>query len=529
MSTSGDKPGVALIAGLQHAAVYPHPVTTPIRVAETHISWVLLTGEYAYKIKKPVRLRFLDYSTLERRRTLCEDEVRLNRRFAPALYLGVSAIGGTPAAPVVDGAGQPIEYAVRMRQFRREDELPVLLATGGVGPEDLAALGTAVARFHAGAAIATADSPYGQPDTVHRVTLDNLFELRALPEAEAWQARLSRLAARLDAQQAMLRPLMLRRREDGWVRECHGDLHCGNVVRCADKLTPFDGIEFDPALRYIDVANDTAFLTMDLAERGHLGLRRAALQSWAESLGDWQGLRLLPYYEAYRALVRAKVDALRAGQLDEHSAAREAAVADCCRYLDWAQARLEPRRPPLIITCGLSGSGKTWLARRLAERLGALHLRSDVERKRLAGLAADAPSQSPLDAGIYTREFNDRTYARLGECAAAVLSSGEAVIVDAAFLRRGERRRFLDLAAAAGSMATIVHCHAPQAVLRERIAARTAARNDASEAGLEVLARQPGYWEPFETDEAAYVAAVDTSDPAAVAALLDHLATPAAG
>ena len=529
MSTAGDSPGRPLVAGLLRPAAYPHPVNTPIRVAETHISWVLLTGEYAYKVKKPVRLSFLDYSTLERRRALCEDEVRLNRRFAPALYLGVAAIGGTPEVPVVDGAGAPIEYAVRMRQFRPEDELPALLATGGAGPDDLAGLGAAVARFHAGAAIVTADSPYGQPDAVHRVTLDNLVELRTLPEAAAWHERLSDLAARLDALHATLRPLMRSRREAGWVRECHGDLHCGNVVRCEGRLTPFDGIEFDPALRHLDVVNDIAFLTMDLAERGHLGLRRAALQSWAESLGDWQGLRMLPYYEAYRALVRAKVDALRAQQLGADSTERAAAVADCRRYLDWAGARLEPRQPPLIITCGLSGSGKTWLARQIAASLGALHLRSDVERKRLAGLAADEPSRSPLDAGIYTREFNDRTYARLGDCAAAVLGSGEAVIVDAAFLRREERRRFLGLAAAAGSRATIVHCHAPQTVLRERIAARTAARDDASEAGLEVLARQPGYWEPFEPDEAGYVAAVDTSDPAAVAALLGRLAAPAAG
>ena len=529
MSTSGDTAGRALVAGLQRPAAYPHPVSTPVRVAETHISWVLLTGEYAYKVKKPVRLSFLDYSTLERRRALCEDEVRLNRRFAPALYLGVAAIGGTPEAPQVDGAGPPIEYAVRMRQFRPEDELPALLANGGAGPDDLAEFGAAVARFHAGAAVADAPSPYGQPDAVHRVTLDNLLELRTLPESGAWHEQLSRLAATLDALHATLWPLMLERREHGWVRECHGDLHCGNVVRCDGSLTPFDGIEFDPALRHIDVVNDIAFLTMDLAERGHGGLRRAALQAWVEELGDWPGVRLLPYYEAYRALVRAKVDALRAQQLDAGSAGRAAAVADCRRYLDWAQARLEPRHPPLIITCGLSGSGKTWLARQIAERLGALHLRSDVERKRLAGLAADEPSRSPLDAGIYTREFNHRTYARLGDCAAAVLAAGEPVIVDAAFLRRDERRRFLGLAVAAGSPATIVRCHAPQTVLRERIAARTAARDDASEAGLAVLARQPGYWEPFEADEVAHVAAVDTSDPAAVAALLDRLAALAAG
>jgi len=324
--------------------------------------------------------------------------------------------------------------------------------------------------------------------------------------------------------QTELGPLMLERRAQGRVRECHGDLHCGNVVRWAGALTPFDGIEFEPALRFIDVVNDIAFLTMDLAERGHAELRRAVLQAWVESLGDWDGLRLLPYYETYRALVRAKVAALRALQLDASSPARAQAVADCERYLDWATARVQPRRPALLITCGLSGSGKTWLARQLGTHVGALHLRSDVERKRLAGLAAHEDSRSPPDAGIYTREFNDRTYTRLHECAAAVLAAGEAVIVDAAFLRRDERRRFLDLARKRDSPFAIVHCRAPGTVLRDRVAARSNARSDASEAGLDVLARQPGYWEPFDSHEQLRVVAVDTSSPSASALALEQLA-----
>jgi aminoglycoside phosphotransferase family enzyme/predicted kinase len=516
-------PHPQLIAGLLRPEAYPHAVREPVRLAETHISWVLLTGEYAYKIKKPLRLSFLDYSTLERRQALCEEEVRLNRRHAPGLYLGVSAITGSAAAPRVDGAGPVLEHAVRMRQFDASDELAALLAAGSVTDADMTALGEDIAGFHDVADPAPMEGTFGDPDRVHRVTLDNFAELRRLPEAAPWLARLDALESRLTLLLERDRSLMIARRGEGRVRECHGDLHCGNVVRWQGRLTPFDGIEFEPGLRYIDVVNDVAFLTMDLAERGHAALRRAVLQAWREALGDCDGLPLLPYYEAYRALVRAKVAALRALQEDPGSPARAGTVATCERYLDWAIARVRERRPSLLLTCGLSGSGKTWLARQLGPRLGALHLRSDVERKRLAGLAPHEDSRSAPDAGIYTREFNDRTYARLHECAAACLAAGEHVIVDAAFLRRHERQRFLTLAEENDSPAAIVHCRAPESVLRQRVAARSAARTDASEAGLDVLLRQPGYWEPFDASEQPSVIEVDTSAPPAVAAALARL------
>ena len=515
----------ALIAALQRPDAYPHAVSESIRVAETHISWVVLTGEFAYKIKKPIKLSFLDYSTLERRHLLCEEELRLNRRLAPGLYLGVSVIGGTPVRPRIDDGSTPFEYAVRMRQFSPADELSALLAARSVTPDDVAALGAGIARFHTAAASVPAGSAHGRAETVHRVTMDNFTELRSLPECAEWASQLSALESRIAALHRKLRPLMDERREIGQVRECHGDLHCGNVVRWAGALTPFDGIEFEPGLRFIDVINDIAFLTMDLAERGHVDLRRAVLQAWTDTSGDWAGLPLLPYYEAYRALVRAKVDALRALQLESGSPARTAAVADCRRYLDWGTARVTGRRPVLLITCGLSGSGKTWLARRLAVSLDALHLRSDVERKRLAGLAAHEDSRSPPDAGIYTVEFNERTYRRLHHCAAASLAAGEPTIVDAAFLRSHERQSFLKLALERDVPFAIVHCHAPDTVLRDRVSARAASGGDASEAGLDVLARQPSYWEALGGDELPHVVTVDTSDASAVATATAALAT----
>jgi aminoglycoside phosphotransferase family enzyme/predicted kinase len=523
--TSGAFPAPAsdLVPALLRAEAYPHPVTEPIRLVETHISWVLLTGELAYKLKKPIRLSFLDYSTLERRHELCEEEVRLNRRHAPDLYLGVSTIGGSVSAPRVDGGEPALEYAVRMRQFAAQDELVALLDSGAVTARDLEALGASVARLHLGAAPAAPGTTYGSPEVVQRVTFDNFAELRRLPEAAAWRDALQSLEERLSSLHAARSALLRERREEGWVRECHGDLHCGNVVRWQERLTPFDGIEFDPGLRFIDVVNDIAFLVMDLAERGRDDLRLAALQAWLETLGDFAGLPLLQYYETYRALVRAKVAALRALQVAVDAPSRAKAIAECSRYLAWADGRIRERAPVLVITCGLSGSGKTWLARQLREPLRALHVRSDVERKRLAGLAPEADSRSPPDAGIYTRDYTTRTYDRLHECAAAALLGGESIIVDAAFLRRDERLRFLALAESIHARAALVHCHAPPDTLRERVIARSATRSDASEAGLDVLQRQPSWWEDFDDCERTRLIEVDTTEASPAATVLERL------
>lgn len=512
-----------LVTGLLKPEAYPHEVTLPIRIAETHISWVLLTGAYAYKIKKPLRLSFLDYSTLAQRRACCESEVTLNRRYAPELYLGVSAIGGTPEQPRVDAGGPALEYAVRMAQFDPAEELHLLLAEARVTRDEITALGEYVARFHATAGRADPEGAYGIPEDVHRVTLDNFADLQRLPGSTGRQRVLAALESRLNDSFGRCHGLVAARRAQGWVRECHGDLHCRNVVRWRDRLTPFDGIEFDPALRFVDVASDLAFLTMDLATHGRTDLRHAALQAWVESLGDFAGLPLLPYFEAYRALVRAKVSALRSLQAGSRTADRESALDSVATYLEIAAKCLRRPAPRLILTCGYSGSGKSWLARELAVRLEALHLRSDVERKRLAGLRPLADSRSPPDSGIYTLEFNERTYARLADCARSALLAAESVIVDAAFLRRGERTNLVHVAMELGVPAAILHCTAPEQVLRERVERRAREGGDPSEAGLAVLARQPGYWEAFDETEWPQVISVDTTSAGAVDSTLARL------
>jgi len=480
-----------LVERLLTAAAYPHPVAEPIRLVETHISRVFLTGQFAYKLKKSVRLSFLDYSTLEQRRACCNEELRLNRRHAPGLYLGVSPVAGPAAAAQVDGSGAAVEYAVKMRQFDRTEELDVLVDRGRVDVGQLASLGARIAGFHGLATPVDPASPFGRPDTAQRAALANFVELRRLPEATARQHALQVIEDWVGAEHGRTRELLQSRRDAGRVRECHGDLHCGNVVRWRGELTPFDGIEFDPALRFIDISSDLAFLAMDLSVRGRDDLRCALLQAWAESLGDFQALRLLPRFETYRALVRAKVAALRALQHPSGSSAREQDCETSLRYLDWTSARLRRARPSLLFTCGYSGSGKTWLSRALAAEYRALHLRSDVERKRLAGLGPLTDSRSPPDGGIYTPEFTERTYERLHDSAEDVLCGRESVIVDAAFLKREERERLLGLAERLGVRAAILHCVAPEEVLRKRVSDRSLAGADASEAGVATLLRQP--------------------------------------
>ncbi|HWJ07066.1 MAG TPA: AAA family ATPase [Steroidobacteraceae bacterium] len=501
-----------------------HHVHTPIRLIETHVSWVFLTGRYAYKIKKPVRLSFLDYSTIARRAALCHEELRLNRRYAPELYVDVVPIGGTPSAPRVGAHEDVFEHALRMLQFDPSLELGELLQHGVVDTGEFVKFGAELATMHASAERAPPGAEHGHPERTHRVTLANFDELgrvfadgaRRDGTPSSGERAHAQLLARLDAThshvEAMfrdVRPLMERRWRAGNVRECHGDLHCGNVVRWQGRLVAFDGLEFDPALRFIDVASDLAFLTMDLSVHGRTDLRTALLDAWTTTGGDYEAVELLPYYEPYRALVRAKVAALRG----EHAAsAADAARHDAQRYLDQATTASTRATPALVVMIGLSGSGKTWLARRLAVAGDALHLRSDVERKRLAGLGPLDDSRSPADGGLYTSEFGERTYARLRECVRSCLRGRQNVIVDAANLRRHERAAFAALAREQQARVRFVHCVAPLTTLKERIATRRAGANDASEATVELLDRQPGYWEPLTPEETAHTFVVDTTD-----------------
>ncbi len=468
------------------------------KVEETHISWVLLTGRDAYKIKKAVDLGFLDFSTLKARHFYCSEELRLNRRLAPGLYHGVLAIGGSPEQPVL--GGEPaIEYAVHMRRFAQFSMMNRMLARGRVTLAHIDKLASVIANFHTALPPAAADSPFCATAAIQTAALQNFAQLPQLLSAPNDLAMLEAVRHASALEFAACEPLFRQRAAAGCVRECHGDLHLGNIVLLDDMPTPFDGIEFSAALRWIDVISEISFPVMDLLQRGRPQLAWRLLNAYLENTGDYPGCGVLRFYLAYRAMVRAKIAAIRASQ--RGAAKTKPELKNCRSYLALALDCMTHRRPALIITHGLPGCGKSTFAQIALERLGAIRIRSDVERKRLFGLAALADSNSQIDAGIYSEDATRRTYARLHELARGLIDAGFSVIVDAAFLRHAERESFRALAQEMAVPFVIASLQTDAAVLAERLAQRSSRGNDASEAGISVMQKLQVVHEPLRDEE----------------------------
>ena len=509
----------SFIAALREPGRYPHPVDA-VELVETHISWVLLAGEYAYKLKKPLRLPFLDFSTLQARRYYCEEELRINRRTAPELYLDVVPVLQTAGGASFAGTGATLDYAVRMRRFPADALADRMARAGTLGPAQIDAIAQALVCFHA-ALPAAVPEDFGGAARVSAPALGNFEQLAAMPAAAASRAQLARLHAWTAQECGRLAPLFDERRAAGFVRECHGDLHLGNIAFIGGRAVPFDGIEFDPALRWIDVMSEVAFLVMDLHAHGLPALAWRLLDACLEASGDYEGLAVFRFYLVYRAMVRAKVALLR-----EDAAAFRAHVA-------LAASLAEPGRAALLVMHGLSGSGKTTVSQALLERIGAVRLRSDVERKRLHGLPASARSASAPGAGLYDAAADARTYQRLAGLAAAAIRAAFPAIADAAFLRRDERHRFRALAAGLGAPFLIVSCEAADEILRRRIIARAARTDDPSEADATVLGLQMRSQHPLASAEAAESVCVNTESDAGVRrgveAVAERLAPAACG
>ena len=498
-------------------AAFNHSVSS-VELIETHISWLILTDNYVYKLKKPIVLDFLDFGDLERRKFYCDEEIRLNRPWAPDIYLDVVPVSLDNGQARFAGKGTPIDYAVRMRRFDQEMRLDAQLENGKLIAADIQELARNIAARHQGAEAVEKKHRDRFVAQTKEFIWDNFIALESFID----EVQLESLRKWTEAELKNLDKVLWQRFDTGFVRDCHGDLHLANLVRLPDGITTFDCIEFNADLRRIDVVCDIAFLIMDLVERKRHDLAAHFLNRYLECTGDYDGVNLLSLYFVYRCLVRAKVAVILSQQREtDGEAAAELEVAH--RYCDMAQRQIAQRIPLLVVMSGLSGSGKTWVAEQLMVAMPAVRVRSDIERKRMLGLGEFEDSTSAIGQGIYTEQVNRDVYTRLFSLAGKILKSGHNVILDAAFLSAADRAEALHIAKISGYPAAILEVRAPHEVMRERIQLRASRAQDASEAGLDVLDHQLDTAEPLTDQEKELAITIDNTGEFDAAAIVSQL------
>lgn len=510
----------ALIAALQNPALFAHPVKE-FQVIETHISWVLLTGEYAYKIKKPMNFGFLDFTELSGRAHFCAEELRLNQRLTDDLYLEVLPITGSVEAPQLGGDGAPIEYALKMRQFPQNQMLSTLQANGELTAAHIDQMARQIAQFHLAAPKVAVEHPLGTPDSVMAPVEQNFEQIRPFLSDKADLVQLDALQAWARSSFDRLHGLFETRKAEGFIRECHGDIHLGNATLIDGKVVIFDCIEFNEPFRLTDVYADTAFLAMDLEDRGLKSLARRFISQYLEITGDYAGLELLNFYKAYRALVRAKV-ALFSMPADADGVQRATTLRQYRNYANLAESYSAIPSRLLAITHGVSAVGKSHVAMRMVEALGAIRLRSDVERKRLFGEQAEQAA-GQLQQGIYADDASQKTYQHLHQLAGTILRAGFPVVIDATYLKQAQRQAAADVASETGVPFLILDCNAPDAVIASWLAQRQADQNDPSDATLEVVAAQQANRDPLTGEELLKAKRVETNESGSLDELVKQI------
>lgn len=497
-----------LIQQMLQPGFYPHPVKEPIQLDQTHISYVLLTGDYVYKLKKPVNFGFLDFSTLDKRQHFCAEELRLNQRGAPELYLEVLPITQDEEENqfYLGGTGQVVEYTLKMRQFPQEALFIKLFEQGQLGETRMEELGRVVAQYHAKAPTNDYIRTFGQVHQVREAIDENYRQTEKYIGGPQTQAQFEETKQYTDGFFAQRLQAFASRIENNWIRECHGDLHLKNICCWQDKILLFDCIEFNEQFRFVDVMYDVAFTVMDLEARQRKDLGNAFLNTYVEQTGDWEGLQVLPLYLSRQAYVRAKVNSLLLDDPGVDAAAKEEARTTAAQYYHLAWQYTKPKQGQLILMSGLSGSGKSTIARQLARQLGAIHIRSDAVRKHLGGIGLTERGGDDL----YTPAMSQKTYGRLLELGIMLATEGFSVILDAKYDRQQLR---MDAKARAQSHQLplqILHCTAPLEVLRDRLTSRT---GDIADATADLLAGQQAAAEPFTEEEQPYVKTLDTTQP----------------
>jgi aminoglycoside phosphotransferase family enzyme/predicted kinase len=483
-----------LIRACSDPAAYPYPVGE-VEVHQTHISVVFLAAACAYKFKKPLRLDFLDYSTLDKRRHFCGEEVRLNRRLAPEVYLGVVPLARTRDGLRLEGQGEAVEWAVKMRRLPECARLDEQLRCGGADAAWVERVACRIAAFHRQAEAAPAVSACGRFAVVAQNARENLTQVGAALSRRVWE----RLRTRTEEGLASLRPLMEDRAARGVPRDTHGDLRLDHVYLFPGRPPPHDlavvdCIEFSERFRFADPVADVAFLAMDLVFHGRRALAGSFADAYFHASGDRDGRALLPFYTAYRAAVRGKVEGIEAAEKEVPPAEREAALARARAHWLLALGELEApaHRPCLVLVGGLPGAGKSTLAEGLARHADCDVVRSDAVRKELAGPSAQDGAHSPFGEGIYTPEWNERTYAACLRRVGELLFEGKRVLVDASFREERCRRAFLEAATGWGVPGVFLLCRAEPDVVKGRLDARRGGVSDADWAVYREAARR---WE----------------------------------
>lgn len=511
------------ITSMLNASVYDHPAEN-INLIETHISWVILTGDFAYKIKKPVNFGFLDFSTLEKRKQFCEQELALNSRLASDIYLDVVAITGTPDKPRISASNTAFEFAVKMTQFPQSAQLDNMLSAGKLEFEHMIALARMTADFHQTNSIADETSEYGNKNSVYQPVEENFMQINEHMDTAPYADMLSTLSQWSTSESVKLQAVFEQRKKNSFIRECHGDMHLRNLVWLNDRPMAFDCIEFNPALRWIDVMSEIAFLVMDLQDRLQYRLANQFLNSYLEFTGDYAGLSVLPFYLCYRALVRAKVCALRLEQKNITADENKKSRIEFETYLKLAITYTQLPKPKIIIMRGLSASGKSTVSQKLLDDIGAIRIRSDVERKRLfettsTNNASDEVGKN-INMGIYSKDASQQTYTKLIELTSMTIQAGYSAIVDAAFLKHEQREPFRQLAQQLKVPFVILEITASADILRQRISQRI---NDASDADISVLEHQLANWQPLHEAEISTAVQVDTSKHLDIAFLIEKI------
>ncbi len=499
---------------------YPH-VVGDMQLIETHISWVILTGSYAYKIKKPVNLGFLDFSEITQREKYCQEELRLNRRTAPNLYLAVVAIRSSAGQLHIGGEGELVDYAVKMAQFDSSALLADYIDPASLPRTVWQQLAKTVADFHRDAEVFV-DGAFGSPEVVQSAASQNFEQIRPFLTADFDIGNINHIEAWTREYGQSLESLIESRKRHGFVRECHGDLHLGNLALIEGQVVPFDCIEFNEKFRIIDTISEIAFTIMDLDARGLSQNANCFLNAYLENSGDYQSLALLNYYKVYRAMVRAKVSLLSIPAADRNRLQETPNYQQFQRYVQLAESYMKEQPVFLGIMHGVSGSGKSYQAQQVAESMGAIRLRSDVERKRLFGLSAEDSSAS-IDGGIYTAEASEKTFARLEELARQIVSAGIPCIVDATFLHQARRHQFHEVAKRCGVAFVIIDCQVPEKTILERLRIRQEQGGDASEADEQVMRIQNEKREALSGSEQQYAVVTDTLTPLDTNALRNRL------